>query len=98
MRMTLDMTDMIIAFTANREITGPTENKCSLQACGPFITSEHKCYGRSHVPAEGPNLRKHLARHVTPGRCMLVNRTVSSSTVPNIYCEVVHRHKKNFLD
>lgn len=55
MRMSLDMTDMIIAFTANREITGPAENKRRLQACGPFNTSRQKCYGRSRVPAEGPN-------------------------------------------
>lgn len=104
MRMSLDMTDMIIAFTANREITGPAENKPSLQACGPFITSEQNCYGRNRVPAEGPNLRKHFARHVEPGRSMLANRTIRSSMVTIIsqkhelvHWEVSHQQKKNFF-
>lgn len=37
MRMSLDMTDIIIAFTANREITGCIENKLHPQENEQFV-------------------------------------------------------------
>ncbi len=36
--MSLDMTDIIIAFTANREITGHIQNNLPLKAKERFIT------------------------------------------------------------
>ncbi len=38
-RMSLDMTDIIIAFTANREITGHIQNNLSLKAEEGFVSS-----------------------------------------------------------
>lgn len=41
MRMSLDMTDMIVAFTTKREITGHIENDLSPRANKCFITYIH---------------------------------------------------------
>lgn len=51
MRMSLDMTDMIIAFTTNREITGGAENKLPEWANKPVVGHMSTCLGRSSVTA-----------------------------------------------
>lgn len=49
MRMSLDMTDIIIAFTANREITGCIENSLPPQENEQFVTDRIRCCRRRPV-------------------------------------------------
>lgn len=64
MRMSLDMTDMIIAFTTNRDITGGGENKLPEWANKPVVDHMSTCLGRSSVTAVANNHRKLFQLHL----------------------------------
>lgn len=60
MRMSSDATDMIIAFSANKQITGSAENKLPPQANQPVVARLSRCRGGRAVTSSGKQLSLHL--------------------------------------
>lgn len=60
MRMSSDATDMIIAFSANQQITGSAKNKLPPQASQPVVASMSRCRGGRPVTSSGRQLSLRL--------------------------------------